>query len=190
MSDMLLPGGPGGPGERRGERDGRPGYMQAVGTRGARGAIVIALAVIAGVVLLQVVDKGNTGPVGDQSARGAATTTTTAKSGTSTPSTTTAPAAQAVRPPSQIVVEVLNGSGQSGVAGALTTQLKAKGYQTVDAKDTTKRTGTVVYYRAGYEREAAALAALLPGGPQLAPMPTPPPQNTAPNANIVIVIGG
>ena len=163
--------------------------MQAVGTRGARGAIVIALAVIAGVVLLQVVDKGNTGPVGDQSARAAVTTTTTAKSGTSTPSTTAA-AAQAVRPPSQIVVEVLNGSGQSGVAGALTTQLKAKGYQTVDAKDTTKRTGTVVYYRAGYEREAAALAALLPGGPQLAPMPTPPPQNTAPNANIVIVIGG
>jgi hypothetical protein len=186
MSDMLLPGGPG---ERRGERDGRPGYMQAVGTRGARGAVVIALAVIAGVVLLQVVDKGNTGPVGDQSARAAVTTTTTAKSGTSTPSTTAA-AAQAVRPPSQIVVEVLNGSGQSGVAGALTTQLKAKGYQTVDAKDTTKRTGTVVYYRAGYEREAAALAALLPGGPQLAPMPTPPPQNTAPNANIVIVIGG
>jgi hypothetical protein len=163
--------------------------MQAVGTRGARGAVVIALAVIAGVVLLQVVDKGNTGPVGDQSARAAVTTTTTAKSGTSTPSTTAA-AAQAVRPPSQIVVEVLNGSGQSGVAGALTTQLKAKGYQTVDAKDTTKRTGTVVYYRAGYEREAAALAALLPGGPQLAPMPTPPPQNTAPNANIVIVIGG
>ena len=163
--------------------------MQAVGTRGARGAIVIALAVIAGVVLLQVVDKGNTGPVGDQSARAAVTTTTTAKSGTSTPSTTAA-AAQAVRPPSQIVVEVLNGSGQSGVAGALTTQLKAKGYQTADAKDTTKRTGTVVYYRAGYEREAAALAALLPGGPQLAPMPTPPPQNTATNANIVIVIGG
>jgi hypothetical protein len=163
--------------------------MQAVGTRGARGAVVIALAVIAGVVLLQVVDKGNTGPVGDQSARAAVTTTTTAKSGTSTPSTTAA-AAQAVRPPSQIVVEVLNGSGQSGVAGALTTQLKAKGYQTVDAKDTAKRTGTVVYYRAGYEREAAALAALLPGGPQLAPMPTPPPQNTAPNANIVIVIGG
>ena len=186
MSDMLLPGGPG---EHRGERGRRPGYMQAVGTRGARGAIVIALAVIAGVVLLQVVDKGNTGPVGDQSARAAVTTTTTAKSGTSTPSTTAA-AAQAVRPPSQIVVEVLNGSGQSGVAGALTTQLKAKGYQTVDAKDTTKRTGTVVYYRAGYEREAAALAALLPGGPQLAPMPTPPPQNTAPNANIVIVIGG
>ena len=81
MSDMLLPGGPG---ERRGERDGRPGYMQAVGTRGARGAIVIALAVIAGVVLLQVVDKGSPGggsgastPTVVTNATNGSTTTTT-----------------------------------------------------------------------------------------------------------------
>jgi hypothetical protein len=167
----------------------RPGHLQAVATRGARGAIVIALAVIVGVVLLQVVDKGNTGPVGDQSAKVAATTTTTAKSGTSTSVTTATTAPQAARPPSQIVVQVLNGSGKSGVAGALTQQFKSKGYQTVDAKDTIKRTGTVVYYRPGFDREAAAIATLIAGS-QIAPMPTPPPSGASPNANIVVVIGG
>jgi hypothetical protein len=189
MSDAtLLPGARGLRGRDRGAH-GRPGYLQAVATRGARGAIVIALAVIVGVLLLQVVDKGNTGPVGDQSAKAVVTTTTTAKSGTSTSVTTTTTAAQVGRPPSQIVVQVLNGSGKSGIAGALTQQFKSKGYQTVDPRDTTKRTGTVVYFRPGFEREGASIATLILGS-QLAPMPTPPPSNASPNANIVIVVGG
>jgi hypothetical protein len=188
MSDAMLPRN-GRTVRRDGGEPAPTGYLNAVATRGARGAIVIALAVIAGVVLLQVVDKGNTGPVGDQSAKAAVTTTTTTKAGTSTSSTTATTAAQGVRPASQITVQVLNGSGKSGAAGALTVQLRAKGYQTLDAKDTTKRTGTVVYYQPGFDRDAAALVAQIPGSPRLAPLPTPPPTNAAPNANIVIVIG-
>jgi hypothetical protein len=161
--------------------------MQAVATRGARGAFVIALAVIVGVVLLQVVDEGNTGPVGDQSARAAATTTTT-RASTSTSATTATTAVAAGRQPSEVTVQVLNGSGRSGAAGALTVQLGAKGYRTLTATDTTSRTGTVIYYAPGFEREAAALATQIPGS-QIAPMPTPRPQNASPDANIVIVIG-
>ncbi|MBV8951171.1 MAG: LytR C-terminal domain-containing protein, partial [Actinobacteria bacterium] len=151
--------------------------MQAVTTRGARGAIVIALAVIVGVVLLQVVDKGNTGPVGDQSARAAArsTSTTTAPAGGAS-STTATTAAAGGRPASQVTVQVLNGSGKSGVAGTLTTQLKGGGYNTLTATDTTHGTGTVIYFQPGFDREAAALATVVQGS-QVAPMPSPAPQN-------------
>lgn len=187
MSDNTRPRGGGSPRNGRDDQD-RPGYMQAVATRGARGAFVIALAVIAGVVLLQVVDKGNTGPVGDQSVKASATTSTTAARSTSTSASTATTAAAGARAPAQVVVQVLNGSGKSGVAGALTVQLKLKGYQTLAATDTTKRTGTVIYFVPGFDREAAAIAALVSGS-QLAPMPTPPPQNASPSANIVIVIG-
>lgn len=186
MSDDPGSRGGGAPRNGRGDHEG-PGYVQAVTTRGARGALVIALAVISGVVLLQVVDKGNTGPVGDQSVKAAATTTTTTAPGTSTSVTTATTAAAPARSPAQVVVQVLNGSGKSGAAGALTTQLKAKGYQTLAATDTTKRTGTVIYFVPGFDREAAAIATFVSG--QLVPMPTPPPQNASPNANIVIVIG-
>ncbi|HEY7137641.1 MAG TPA: LytR C-terminal domain-containing protein [Acidimicrobiia bacterium] len=189
MSDTTLL-----PGEQPRRRPGRgsDGHQRAYATRGARGALLIGLAVILGIVLLQVVDKGNEGPIGDQktSSTKAATTTTT-KLHAVAPPRTTATTARPVpaRTPAQIVVAVLNGSGQTGVAGTLTTQLKNKGYQTVTAQDTTQRTGSVVYYRSGYSREAAALAAQISGNPKLAPMPSPPPSNADANANLVVVIG-
>lgn len=194
MNDTtLLPGGQQQPRRRPGRGGGGPdGHLRAHATRGARGAMLIGLAVILGVVLLQVVDKGNEGPIGDQgkSAKSVVTTTTTAKrstTSTSTTATTTKPVP--ARSPSQIVVQVLNGSSQTGVAGSLTTTLKGKGYQTATPTDTTHRTGSVVYYRAGYAREAAALAAQITGNPKVAPMPSPPPSNASSSANLVVVIG-
>jgi hypothetical protein len=190
MSDTTLL-----PGEQPRRRPGRgsDGHQRAYATRGARGALLIGLAVILGVVLLQVVDKGNEGPVGDQktsSTHAAATTTTTGQHAVAPPRTTATTARPVpARTPGQIVVAVLNGSGQTGVAGTLTTQLKNKGYQTVTAQDTAHRTGSVVYYRAGYSREAAALAAQISGNPKVAPMPSPAPSNADPNANLVVVIG-
>lgn len=195
----FLPPGEPGPRRPRGSGSGGPGHgIAAHTTRAARGAGLIALAVILGVVLLQVVDKGNTGPIGDRSAaRHAATTTTTTAAAAATPSTTATTAATssttaaqgATRPPSQVVVDVLNGSGTSGVAGQLTTQLKAKGYQTITPGDTSHRTGSVVYYRSGFEREATALATLVANNPKVAAMPSPAPQNADSSANIVVVIG-
>lgn len=186
------------PGEQPRRRPGRggngsDGQLRAHATRGARGAILIGLAVILGVILLQVVDKGNEGPIGDQgtkSTKAVVTTTTTARratTSTSTPATTVKPVP--ARAPGQIVVGVLNGSGQTGVAGTLTTQLKNKGYQTVAATDTTHRTGSVVYFRPGYSREASALAAQITGNPKVQAMPSPPPSNASSSANLVVVIG-
>lgn len=193
----FLPPGEQGPRRPRGSASGGPSQgIAAHTTRAARGAGLIALAVILGVVLLQVVDKGNTGPIGDRSAakHPAATTTTTAAATPSTTATTaatspTTTAPTATRPPSQVVVDVLNGSGTSGVAGQLTTQLKSKGYQTITPGDTSHRSGSVVYYRSGFEREATALATLVPNNPKVAAMPSPAPQNADSSANIVVVIG-
>jgi hypothetical protein len=194
----FLPPGEQGPRRPRGSGSGGPSQgVAAHTTRAARGAGLIALAVILGVVLLQVVDKGNTGPIGDRSAAkhpAATTTTTTAAATPSTTATTaaaspTTAAQTATRPPSQVVVDVLNGSGTSGVAGQLTTQLKSKGYQTITPGDTSHRSGSVVYYRSGFEREATALATLVPNNPKVAAMPSPAPQNADSSANIVVVIG-
>jgi len=193
----FLPGGEQGPRRPRNSGGGTPSHGIGVHTtRAARGAGLIALAVILGIVLLQVVDKGNTGPIGDRSAaKHAVTTTTTTGAATSSTTATTAPPAStttgaaATRPPSQVVVDVLNGSGTAGVAGQLTTQLKGKGYQTITPGDTTYRTGSVVYYRSGFEREATALATLVPNNPKVAAMPSPAPQNADSSANVVVVIG-
>jgi hypothetical protein len=150
----------------------------------ARGAALVGLAVLIGIVLLQVVDDGTTGPIGDGGGTAPATTTTTAAPGT----TTSTKAAGEVRPPQQVTVLVLNGSGRSGAASAQTNALKAKGYQTLTPADAPRREGTVVYFRPGFEREAAALATAVGGTPEVAPMPdTPPPGSEG--ADCVVILG-
>ena len=81
---------------------------------GARGAIVIGLAVILGIIGLQVLDDS-----GDGSSSGA-TSTTAVGTVTTGPSTTTV----AIRPASAVRVKVYNASGIQGKAQTLTDQLK------------------------------------------------------------------
>ncbi len=152
---------------RRSRRDGGGPGLSA-----ARGAALVALAVILGIVLLQAIDDGNDGPVGD-----AGTTTTTihhddeqGSGGSSTSSTTTAEAAA----PEQVTVRVLNGSGVAGAAGQLTNTLKANGYKTLVAGDATTRSGTVVDAKSDKTAECTTLADLIPGA-KVASMPTPVP---------------
>lgn len=177
MADLMLTTG-------RRERRPSPTVLRGAVSSAARGAALVGLAVLIGIVLLQVVDDGTTGPIGDGSGPGTAPATTTTRPGP----TSTTKAAGEVRPPQQVTVVVLNGSGRPGAATAQTNALKAKGYQTGTPADATRRQGTVIYYRSGFEREAAALATAVGGNPKVEAMPETPPPG-AEDADCVVILG-
>jgi hypothetical protein len=169
-------------GADEGRRNRRPA---TAGFSAARGAALVAIAVIIGVVLLQAIDDGNDGPVGDGGPASTTTTTTPASTGSSGPETTTSTKAAAL-PPGQVTVRVLNGSGVAGAAGTLTNTLKAKGYKTLVASDASPRTGTVVYAKTGRTTECTTLSASVPNS-KVQAMPTPVPGGQ--DADCIVVIG-
>ncbi len=174
------------PGEGSGRRR-PPRPKSAAGFSAARGAGLVALAVIVGIVLLNAIDDGNDGQVGDGGGSSTSTTTTTLATGTggssSTSSTTkTLPVAA----PAQITVRVLNGAGVDGVASTLTNTLKAKGYQTLPATNAPVRKGTVVFAKSGKTGECTTVATSVPGA-KVQPMPAPIPGGT--EADCIVVLG-
>jgi hypothetical protein len=153
-----------------------------------RGAILIGVAVLLGGVLLaQSFDNG-----GSPLSSGSNTSTTVKHNGTSTTATTTTPQPH---DPSAVKVLVLNGSGKSGIAKTAADQLKAANYTTLDpanAKSSTPIAASAVYYTAGYEADAQAIASKLSLNPSAAqPLPSPPPAEVGDpkDANIVVMIG-
>lgn len=186
MSDAsVLPGRPAASRTRGGQG---AGSGHNVSFSAARGAGLVALAVILGIVLLQVIDDGTSGPIGDggSSGKGVATSSTTTTGGSSTTSTTKV--GTPARPPAQVEVLVLNGSGKPGVAKTLSNKLQANGYQTLAPADAPKRQGTVVYAKATYGRECATVATHVDGNPKVEPVPAPPP-TASDKANCIVIIG-
>ena len=167
-----------------GGRGSRGGRGAGASFSAARGAALVAAAVIIGIVLLQVIDDGNDGPVGD----GATTTTTTVA--TSTPSDTTggttATTKAVATPPAEVSVLVLNGSGRAGVASTLTNELKAQGYKTLPPSNAPTQAGTDVDYKPGKVAECTTLAQSVPKA-KVKAMPTPPPAVS--DADCIVVIG-
>ena len=167
------------------------GFAQSVAFSAARGALLIGVAVVIGIVLLQVIDNDTTGPIGDGgSSSGANTTTTTAAAGSGT-TTTTAANSGAALAPGAIPVQVLNGSGVSGAAASMTQKLQSSGYQVLTPTDTSAATATTVYCTGGLDREASALAAAVGGTPPPAAeaLPDPPPAGSDSSAKCIVVLG-
>ena len=141
----------------------------------ARGAVLIGVAVVIGIVLLQVVDEG--GSIGGPPA----------SNGTRTTSTTGAD----VRPPQEVHVLVLNASGLPGDAMTTANTLKGLGYQIIGTGNSAgTQTGTTVACRPGFTEEAKALAsAVAPtGGATAVDFPAQPPAG-AEQANCIVVKG-
>ena len=177
------------PGEGSGRRR-PPRPKSAAGFSAARGAGLVALAVIIGIVLLNAIDDGNNGQVGDgggSSSSTTSTTTTTVATGTGgSSSTSSTTKAASVAAPAQVTVRVLNGAGVDGVASTLTNTLKAKGYQTLPATNAPVRKGTVVFAKAGKTGECTTVATSVPGA-KVQPMPAPIPGGT--EADCIVVLG-
>jgi hypothetical protein len=154
------------------------------------GAMLIGVAVIIGIVLLQIGDQDDNAIAGGTSTPKTTTSTTTPSStGTSTPGTSgsTAPA----RPPSQVHLIVLNGGAASGQAAHTGRLLKLKGYTSQDDANTWTghtQTGTTVYCRESLQREGAALAAGIEGAKLEIPYPNPAPPFTD-GTDCVVVVG-
>lgn len=65
------------------------------------------------------------------------------------------------RRPGDVIVVVLNHTGQKGIAGAETDKLEAAGYSTLPAANAASSSGSGIYYETGYEVEAETLAKTL-----------------------------
>ena len=124
---MRSAGGPvsrvGGRIRGRGEHDGDAGGRgrtpgRNVALTATRGAVLIGVAVIIGIVLLQVDRRRRRRGRRRRHRDGGGTPTTTATPDGSSTTTTTTVSPNGARPPSQVVVQVLNGSGVQGAANA------------------------------------------------------------------------
>lgn len=154
----------------------------------ARGAIVVGLAVILGIVGLQILDDSGPGS-GSSNATGTTLTTlpgvsTSTSNGTGAASTTIGH-----RPNNQVKVKVYNASGVQGRAQILTDKLKAVGYNTqTPANLSSKRVGTVVECVKGFATEGTLLALYGVGeGATVQPYPSSPPAGASEGDCIVII---
>jgi hypothetical protein len=161
-----------------------------------RGALLLAVAVILGVALLNRFDTG-TDPFAQRlSASGRATTTTTTTAATAPPQTTTTAAAAAaaarLRAPADVKVLPANGTGVNRFGARVGDELKKSGFNVLSPVDsTTKGVATsVVYSTAGYEADAADVAAKLGLPPTAVQAAAPPVKSTELRGANVIVLAG
>jgi hypothetical protein len=131
---------------------------------GARGALLLAVAVILGIVLLQKFDSGTIDTGG-----GVATvssvpdqTTTTRRVGLTTLPVVTSTTLRA-RAKADVKVVVANGAGVRGLGASTTNTLKNVGYTTLAPTDTTTPSvdKTSIQFAEGYEADAREVAATL-----------------------------
>ncbi len=147
----------------------------------ARGAVLVGVAVVLGIVLLQVV---NDSPGGGGSASTGSSSTPSSSTGT----TVTTVAGQG-RPAAQVKVFVQNASGVSGAAATKANVLRGLGYAIVGAGNATVPvTGTVVGCKTGFTKEADTLAKASGVGTTVGAYPTPPPA-AATSADCILTIG-
>jgi LytR cell envelope-related transcriptional attenuator len=164
--------------------------VRGAGVQLAKGAGLVLVAIIIGVVLLQVVDDGKSGPV----AAAPSTTTTTTKTTSSAPNvtTTTKKPTTPAKSPEQVRVVVLNAGAKTGAAKATSTALRSKGYtnQPNQATDWANKnqTGNTVLCKPGFEREASSLAVAVGNGAKTVAFPTPPPPSST-NVDCVVAVG-
>lgn len=156
---------------------------------GARGGVLLALAVVLGIVLLQAFDTGG-GPSSVPVAAGDDTlpddTTTTLEPVVTTTSTV------APRPPADVKVLTVNGSGKQGVGGLVKDALQGRGYNALSAVTATSAVAiTTVQYEPGYESDARAIAALLdPPATKIEPVSSPPvKESDIRGANVIVLLG-
>jgi LytR cell envelope-related transcriptional attenuator len=155
------------------------------------GIVLIAVAVLIGVVLLAKGFSQEDGLVSTAAPADERTTTTTqaaASGGTGVEEETTTTTA-AANPPANVSVLVANGSGKSGVAGANADKLKAKDFTKVDTANAPTTAKSTVYYASGAQADAQAVATALGLDPAaVAAMPSPPAVDLK-GATVLVVIG-
>ncbi len=188
-----------------GAHDAGGGFGRSAGTNAARGIMVIIAAVAVGLLLMwrgignddtvaadavddptAVTTEGDVAPTDDS-----ALTTVPQET---VPETTTTVAVVA-RDPSEVRVLVINGTDEpkvKGLGGRGTDLLKPFNYITLDTKNADVNGPSTIFYVAGYEAEAAAVATVYGVDPAavLQPIdPVNPPIADTQDANVIVRIG-
>lgn len=174
-------------------------FGRTAGGAMARGVVLIIVAVLLGVVLLNATDEPFT-TTADRAAPdrtsaeddGATIGDSLPDEGSAPTDTTVTTAAPAARPPGEVTVLVVNGSGVSGIAAAFTERVGTSGYLTAAPSNLSgggRVPASAVYYTDGFEAEAQALAATLSPVPQVAPLPEPAPVDDLRAATVLLVVG-
>ncbi len=159
-----------------------------------RGVIVLVVAVALGAVLLsqseRVIGSPEEGSAAPDTSPSTTTTTTTRITDLTASSVTTGAAGQAPRPPGEVSVIVLNGSGQTGVATSNANAVASAGFNSLEAQNALPTETTTVYYAPGFEGDAAAvkLALRLADAP-VQPVPAEPVVPEAAEADVVVLLG-
>lgn len=156
------------------------------------GIVVIAVAVLIGVVLLAKgfsQEDGLVSTAAPASDRTTTTTTSATSGGVAPPDDEATTTTTAARTPADVTVLVANGTSKAGVAGTNAQRLKTAGYTKVDTTNASSTTKTVVYYASGAEADARAVATALGLDPSVvAAMPATPPVDLA-GATVLVVVG-
>lgn len=166
-------------------------FGRSAGMAAGRGAVLLAVAVILGIVLLNAADD----PGPDRISAGAAEEDD--DDGSSDDTATTLPpttlATVPPRSPQEVKVLPTNATAVKGVAGKARDTLQAAGYNVLAPTDATRAEASNVYFTsADFEREAQAVASALglPANVVVAYPTAPPLPVTDPKgANVVVVVG-
>jgi hypothetical protein len=176
---------------RRRRRQPQPAAPAAQGSV-ARGAVLVAVAVVIGVLLLRDDDAATTQVAVGSDTAGEIDDGVVDDGGEDADpdSTTTTPTTEAARPPAEVKVLVANGSGVNGAAGGATDALEALGYVTATPANAERLPATIVYYTTGFQAEAEALAAAIGAGEDsVTPMPAVAPVDDLQLANVLVHLG-
>lgn len=178
-------------GTQSGGSAGGRGIPLGAGSQTLKGALLVGAAVVLGIVLLQIVDPGDSGPVASHRPT-TTTSTTVAKSSGTGKTTTTTKSTAAIRKPAQIRLLVLNAGAPTGSAGTVSTTLRSKGYtnQGKAGNDPSHKSGKRVLCKASLSREAATLAVLLGTGTTKGTLGSPaPPGSTGYDCVVEVGVG-
>jgi hypothetical protein len=164
----------------------RPPAGPTRGSSPMRGVVLVAVAVVLGFFVLRAIEDTGGGPTPEE-IEAANDTTASSEDAAASTDTTVAPAA---RPPGEVVVLVANASGVQGAAANQADAIASGGYQVLPATNAPAEVeATQVLATAGYEADAAALAAAIGAPPEsVAAMPEPPPVDPT-GAHVVVLLG-
>jgi hypothetical protein len=142
-----------------------------------RGAAIVGLAVIVGIIGLQILDDN----------KGGGSSSTSGEQASSTSTTGDGPAAHA---PADVTVMTYNASDVQNAGRSVSDKLKGLGYETLEpANYGSTRKGTAVQCRPGYEGDAKVLAFYgIGNGAVVEPFPSDPPSGSE-NANCIVIVG-
>ena len=177
----------------RQQRGGGTGEVaRGAGYAALLGALLIGVAVVIGIVLLQIGDRNDNGPVSATKPTASTSTTSTTKPKGTTKTTPSTAHRVPVIAAGELKVVVLNGGAAAGQAGVMTNELRTQGYTSVGpATDWTGHTqvGNSVYCRGGLDREGARLVTIVGANAHFFPAFPKPAPSPASGKDCFVVVG-